>query len=323
MKHLAWLWRKELRPLIALLSVALISIALLQANYYQMRTMIQSQITAFNGMTQARLNMKRGYLIAEQVLNGNQTLLAQDAIAYLDRAILAVDDWQQGKNPVSAFDQLLPSEPPMTQALDEYRHDLVRFRGLLLQHLNRPQDQAQTTIDRRIAFSELESEAEQLENRLYLDLELAIKRQSERYSLMLVGWLIFLLIIASVVYRLLGLQRLAVAQLVASENQFRAQYRGIPIPTYTWRCLDNDFILETFNDAAVVITQGAISKFVNQSARIVYRSEPEILSHFERCYREKTTIHQELRYEFKFIEQFKDLYVSYVFIEPDFNYGAH
>lgn len=317
MKRFAWLRRKELRPLLALLSVALVSIALLQWNYYQMRSMIQSQITAFNGMTQARLNMKRGYLIAEQVLNGNQTLLPQDAIAYLDRAILAVDDWQQGKNPVVAFDQLLPPDPPMQQALANYRQHLVSFRALLLQHLNRPQDQAQTTIDRRIAFSELESEAEQLENRLYLDLELSIKRQAERYSLMLVGWLIFLVVIAGVVYRLLGLQRLVVAQLAASEKQFRAQYRGIPIPTYTWRCVNDDFILEGFNDAAMVITQGAITKFLNQSARIVYRSELEILRHFERCQREKTTIHQETRYEFKFVNQVKDLYVSYVFIEPD------
>lgn len=317
MKRFAWLWRKELRPLIALLSVALVSIALLQWNYYQMRSMIQSQITAFNGMTQARLNMKRGYLIVEQVLNGNQTLLPQDAIAYLDKAILAVDDWRLGKNPVAILDQLLPPDPSMQQAIAAYRQDLVHFRALLLQHLNRPHDHAQTTIDRRIAFSELESEAEQLENRLYLDLESSIKRQAERYSLMLVGWLIFLAIIAGVVYRLVGLQRLALAQLAASEKQFRAQYHGIPIPTYTWRCVDDDFILEGFNHAAMLITQGAISKFVDQSARIVYRNEPEILHHFERCQREKTTIHQELRYEFKFIEQAKDLYVSYVFIEPD------
>ncbi|WP_054532385.1 ATP-binding protein [Herpetosiphon geysericola] len=317
MKVVAWLRRKELRPLIALLSVAFVSVGLLQANYYQMRAMIQTQITAFNGLTQARLNMQRGYLIAEQVLNGNQTLLAQDAIAYLDWAILAVDDWQQGQNPVAVFDQLLPPAPPMAQALSQYRQDLGDFRSLLLEHLNRPQNQAQTTIDRRIAFSQLELEAEQLENRLYLDLEIAIKRQSERYSLILVGWSIFLIMIAGLVYRLASLQRLAVAQLSASENQFRAQYAGIPIPTYTWRCVDNDFMLETYNDAAISITQGTITQLINQSAKLFYQHDSEILDHFQRCYQTKKTIHQELRYQFKFSDQFRDLYVSYVFIEPD------
>ena len=43
-----------------------------------------------------------------------------------------------------------------------------------------------------------------------------------------------------------------------SEEKMRAQYKGLPIPTYTWQDRDGDFILIDCNDASESITNGAV-----------------------------------------------------------------
>ena len=47
-----------------------------------------------------------------------------------------------------------------------------------------------------------------------------------------------------------------------SEERFRSQYRGMPIPTYTWQKVKNafDFMLIDYNDAAYKVTEEKIIK---------------------------------------------------------------
>ena len=107
------------------------------------------------------------------------------------------------------------------------------------------------------------------------------------------------------------------AELRASEEKLRAQYKGIPIPTYTWQGVEDDLVLVDYNDAAVPITQGKIADFVGITASEMYRDTPEVLEEFSRCLTEKISIEREMSYRFKSTGESKHLAVKYAFVPPD------
>ncbi|HLZ28364.1 MAG TPA: EAL domain-containing protein, partial [Chloroflexota bacterium] len=49
---------------------------------------------------------------------------------------------------------------------------------------------------------------------------------------------------------------LAAEALRANEERFRKQYKGFPLPTYSWLRVGDDFVLQDFNDAAEAVTGG-------------------------------------------------------------------
>lgn len=102
-----------------------------------------------------------------------------------------------------------------------------------------------------------------------------------------------------------------------SEEKFKAQYKGIPIPTSTWKKVGNDFILTDFNDAADEITNRRIADLLGIDASKLYRDMPEILENFHRCFDERATIKSETPYRFRTTGEQKHLDISYVFIPPD------
>jgi hypothetical protein len=70
----------------------------------------------------------------------------------------------------------------------------------------------------------------------------------------------------------------------ANEQKFRAQYNNMPIPTYTWRKIGDDFLLEDYNYAADEATQGQISQLVGKTLSELYADMPEVQENFWRCY---------------------------------------
>jgi PAS domain S-box-containing protein len=102
-----------------------------------------------------------------------------------------------------------------------------------------------------------------------------------------------------------------------SEEKLRAQYKGIPVPTYTWQRVGDDFVLVGYNDAADTITQGNVADFVGTTATEMYRDTPEIIEELSRCFGKKTAIEREMVYEFKVTGESKHLAVKYAFVPPD------
>ena len=102
-----------------------------------------------------------------------------------------------------------------------------------------------------------------------------------------------------------------------SEERAKAQYKGIPIPTYTWQRVDDDFVLIDHNDAAVAITHGKIADFVGIKASELYRDAPKIQEEIYRCFSEKASIEREMLYRFKSTGEEKYLAVKYAFVPPD------
>jgi len=102
-----------------------------------------------------------------------------------------------------------------------------------------------------------------------------------------------------------------------SEEKLRAQYKGIPVPTYTWQRVGEDLVLVDYNDAAAVITQARIADFVGIEARELHQDAPEILEDLSRCFAEKTVIEREMLYRYKSTRESKHLAVKYAFVPPD------
>lgn len=102
-----------------------------------------------------------------------------------------------------------------------------------------------------------------------------------------------------------------------SELRVKAQFDGIPIPTYVWQQIDGDFKLVDFNRAAEVFTEGTIAGLLGTKCRELYAGSPLIEDDFLRCFELKTSIRREMPYRMHHSGEVKDLVITYVFVPPD------
>jgi PAS domain S-box-containing protein len=102
-----------------------------------------------------------------------------------------------------------------------------------------------------------------------------------------------------------------------SKERFKAQYKGIPVPTYTWQGEADDLRLVDYNDAAHGITQGRIVELLGQTARQLYRDNPETLGELLKCYEEKVNLRRERWHRLASTGEVKYLVIYYVFVPPD------
>jgi PAS domain S-box-containing protein len=102
-----------------------------------------------------------------------------------------------------------------------------------------------------------------------------------------------------------------------SEERAKAQYKGVPIPTYTWQKKDNDFVLIDYNHAAEEITQGKVADYLGVSMNEMYKDRPEIREDMWRCYNERTIIKAEVFYKFKSIDKEGIFATHYSYVPPN------
>jgi PAS domain S-box-containing protein len=112
-------------------------------------------------------------------------------------------------------------------------------------------------------------------------------------------------------------RKLAEEALRESQEKFRAQYKGIPIPTYTWQLADDDLVLIDYNDAAGEITRGGVADYVGLRASEMYRDSPEIREELRRCARERVLLERTMPYRLRTTGESKLLAVRYVPVPPD------
>lgn len=105
--------------------------------------------------------------------------------------------------------------------------------------------------------------------------------------------------------------------LQASLAALRAQYQGIPVPTYTWKLENDDLILVDYNQAASVITEGKIGEWVGSKAAAFYSDRPDIRKDLFNCVKEQKSIERELAYQFRTTGETKHLAIKYAFVPPD------
>ena len=102
-----------------------------------------------------------------------------------------------------------------------------------------------------------------------------------------------------------------------SETRLRAQFQGLPVPTYTWQRRGEEWILADYNHAAERITRGAIGALLGTTASTLYRDTPAVLEDFARCWATQATVTREAPYHFQTDDTERDLVISYVPVPPD------
>jgi PAS domain S-box-containing protein len=101
-----------------------------------------------------------------------------------------------------------------------------------------------------------------------------------------------------------------------SEERFRRQYKGIPVPTYSWSLVGDDFVLEDYNDAAETSGAVGIRDLLGIRASIRYADEPNVVADLQACLTEQRTIRRDLHYQAADARPDRDMAVTYVFVPP-------
>jgi PAS domain S-box-containing protein len=112
-------------------------------------------------------------------------------------------------------------------------------------------------------------------------------------------------------------RRRAEEKLKESEERFRAQYKGLPIPTYSWRSVGGDFVLIDHNHAAYEFTKGRIVDLIGAKATELYSDAPELLRMMHRSFEERTTLSRVMPWTLLTTGEDKHLVVSFAFVPPD------
>jgi PAS domain S-box-containing protein len=110
---------------------------------------------------------------------------------------------------------------------------------------------------------------------------------------------------------------LAEEKLRESELRFQAQFKGIPIPVYTWQHVDDNFVLVGYNYAAEEITQGNVARLLGARASELYQETPSILEEMRQCYEQRRSFRRQMLYRFRSTSETKHMSVSYGYVPPD------
>ena len=111
-------------------------------------------------------------------------------------------------------------------------------------------------------------------------------------------------------------RKLADEALRASEERFRRQYKGFPLPTFSWLQDGDDFVLQDYNDAARSVDDGDIRGWVGRRASERYAGRLELMAHLRECVTEQHTLRRDMHYHFPRTGLVRDVAITYVFVPP-------
>jgi PAS domain S-box-containing protein len=147
------------------------------------------------------------------------------------------------------------------------------------------------------------------------------KLLSEKIENFYVIWSISKDIQTSLVYlsgRQITNEQLINRQLQQSEETSRNQFKNMPFPTYTWKRINDDFILADFNDVVFHETEGKVQHLVGIKASELLTNNKEILDDMNTCFETHQTIKKEIKY--LLINTGEDCYysVTIAFVPPEY-----
>jgi len=106
-------------------------------------------------------------------------------------------------------------------------------------------------------------------------------------------------------------------ELEHSRERFRAQYKGLPIPTYTWRREDEDFVLVDYNDASYRFTEGRIADLLGAHASDFHGHGEKFLAELREGLVATGSFHREIDFPMPSTGQTKRLAITYVHVPPN------
>ena len=102
-----------------------------------------------------------------------------------------------------------------------------------------------------------------------------------------------------------------------AEARFRAHYKNLPIPTYTYQWGGDDLVLVDFNDAGYDSTKGIVARFLGKTCKDIYGEDSGVAADLRGCFHHRATTRREYRHRFRTTGEVHDLDVTYVFVPPD------
>ncbi len=102
-----------------------------------------------------------------------------------------------------------------------------------------------------------------------------------------------------------------------ARTRLKTQYKSIPVPTYSWQNVGDDFILIDYNDEAKKISQGTIADLMGNSVSEVFKDRPQVLGDFSRCFDEKKTVKREAPYKLLRTGETRHFVTTYNFVPPN------
>ncbi len=106
-----------------------------------------------------------------------------------------------------------------------------------------------------------------------------------------------------------------------AQQRVRAQFHGIPVPTYVWQRIEEGgrrrFVLVDFNKAALTISDGALAEHLGAYADVYFADAPESVEELERCLDGGTMIQREMDHTLASSGETRRLFVTYAAAPPD------
>jgi PAS domain S-box-containing protein len=154
-------------------------------------------------------------------------------------------------------------------------------------------------LNRRIEFSALRADGSEF------PVELAIVRSESAGQTSLTGYL-----------RDITDRKAAEAALLQSQERYRRQYKGIPIPTYSWRHVGDDFVMDDHNDA-VAASYGNVASWIGKLASECLGAQSSGLAALRDCVAQQRTIRREAQRPHRVTGEPQTIALTYVFVPPD------
>ncbi|MDB4946967.1 MAG: Blue-light-activated protein [Labilithrix sp.] len=112
-----------------------------------------------------------------------------------------------------------------------------------------------------------------------------------------------------------------VTDATTTQQRVRAQFHGIPVPTYVWRQIEldgtKDLVLVDYNEAASRISDGAIHAHLGTKASAYFADAPEIVAELQQCLETGVTVQREMDHTLRSTGQRRRLCVTYSAAPPD------
>jgi signal transduction histidine kinase/CheY-like chemotaxis protein len=112
-----------------------------------------------------------------------------------------------------------------------------------------------------------------------------------------------------------------VTEETTAEQQVRAQFDHVPMPTCVWQRVEHDggqrFVLVDFNAAEVELSHGGIAKYLGASAAEFFSSNIEVLEDLDRCLDQGVRIQREIERTMRTTGESRVLRVNYGAAPPD------
>src|SRR3954452_14598122 len=90
--------------------------------------------------------------------------------------------------------------------------------------------------------------------------------------------------------------RAAGGGLTTEHDALQAQYDGIPVPCYTWRREDDDFVLERANRAAFELAGGELERHLGKRLAEVYPDRADLAEDFATAFATKAPVRREMEH---------------------------